>query len=77
MYRDQINVFATTLADARDHIAELEEERDLAVSTGVAGIDSYMQDLAAELQVWRRLYVTTAVTEVATLRAELTGPQLG
>jgi hypothetical protein len=77
MHRDRINVFATTVADAREHIAELEEERDLAVSSGVAGIDSYMRDLEAELEVWRRLYVTTAVTEIATLRAELTEPLRG
>jgi hypothetical protein len=77
MFRDQINVFATTVADAREHIAELEEERDLAVSTGVAGIDAYMRDLDTELDVWRNLYATTAVTEIATLRAELSGPQLG
>jgi hypothetical protein len=77
MFGDPINVFATTLSDARDHIAELEEERELAVRTGVAEIDSYRHDLELELEVWRNLYVTTAVSEIAMLRAELSGPQLG
>jgi hypothetical protein len=77
MFRDRINVFATTVSDAREHLAELEQERDLAVRTGVAEIDSYRHDLELELEVWRNLYVTTAVTEIATLRAELSGPQLG
>jgi hypothetical protein len=36
-----------------------------------------MRDLEAEIEMWRRLYVTIAVTELAALRAELDGPQLG
>jgi hypothetical protein len=66
-----------TAAEARDHVAELEAERALAVATGVNGIDSYMSDLDAELRVWRRLYTISAVTEIATLRAELHGAQQG
>jgi hypothetical protein len=77
MSEDSIDVVATTVADAQDRLAELEQERDLAVSTGIADIDSYMRDLEAEIEMWRRLYVTIAVTEIAALRAELDGPQLG
>jgi hypothetical protein len=66
-----------TASEARDHVAELEAERALAIATGVDEIDSYMSDLDAELRIWRRLYVTSAVTEIATLRAELFGPQRG
>jgi hypothetical protein len=77
MSDDSIDVVATTVADARDRLVELEEERDLAVSTGVADIDSYIRDLEAEIEMWRRLYVTIAVTEIAAFRAELDGPQLG
>jgi hypothetical protein len=66
-----------TAAEARDHVAELEAERALAEATGVDAIDSYMSDLVAELEIWRRLYVISAVTEIATLRAELFGPNQG
>jgi hypothetical protein len=77
MSDDPIEVVATTAADAHNRLAELEEERDLAVSSGVADIDSYMRDLEAEIEMWHRLYVTIAVTEIAVFRAELTAPQLG
>jgi hypothetical protein len=77
MSDDPIDVVATTVADAHNRLAELEEERDLAVSSGVADIDSYMRDLEAEIEMWHRLYVTIAVTEIAVFRAELTAPQLG
>ena len=36
-----------------------------------------MADLDEELEYCRRLYVAAAVTEMATLRAELFGPQVG
>jgi hypothetical protein len=77
MVPHRINGFATTSGDAREHLADLEEERKLAVTSGLAEIESYIRDLDAEIEVWRRLYVTTVVTEIATLHAELTGPRLG
>jgi hypothetical protein len=45
------------------------------VQTGVAEIGAYMDDLEEELELSRKLYVTAAVTEIATLRAELFGAQ--
>jgi hypothetical protein len=36
-----------------------------------------MADLEEEIDYRRRLYVAAAVTEIATLRAELSGPQVG
>jgi hypothetical protein len=66
-----------TAVEIRDHLAELEAERYLALSTGVGRIDAYMADLDEELELCRELYVATAVTEIATLRAELFGPQAG
>jgi hypothetical protein len=36
-----------------------------------------MADLDAEIAFCRELYVTAAVTEIATLRAELSGAQNG
>jgi hypothetical protein len=47
------------------------------VITGVAEIDSYMRDLDEELEVWREVYVSSAVTEIATLRAQLDAPNVG
>ena len=66
-----------TAVDARSHLAELHAERGLALSTGVADIASYMADLDEEIAVWRWLYNVAAVTEIATLRAELSGAQVG
>ena len=66
-----------TAVEARSHLAELHAERGLALSTGVADIESYMADLDEEIAVWRWLYNVAAVTEIATLRAELSGAQVG
>jgi hypothetical protein len=66
-----------TAAEARDHVAELEAERGLAFNAGLAGIDLYMQDLDAEIELWRHEYVIAAVTEIATLRGALFGANAG
>jgi hypothetical protein len=66
-----------TAAEARNHLVQLHAERGLALRTGVADIGSYMADLDEEIAVWRSLYVAVAVTEIATLRAELGGAQVG
>jgi predicted LPLAT superfamily acyltransferase len=62
---------------ARSHLGELEVERALAKSTALAGVDSYMADLDEEIATWRNVYIGAAVTEIASLRAELFGPQYG
>jgi hypothetical protein len=77
MFHDEIQAQVLTAAEARDHVSELEAERALALSTGVADIDAYMEDLEAEIDTWRHHFVTAAVTEIATLRAELFGAHLG
>ena len=66
-----------TAADIRDHLAELEAERSLAHLNGLAEVATYRDDLEEEIRVGRALYVGLAVTEIATLRAELFGPQVG
>jgi hypothetical protein len=60
-----------TAAEVRGHLIELETERALAVDTGVAEIGAYLTDLDDEIEYCRRLFVFHAVTEIATLRAEL------
>ena len=73
----EIQMLGMTPAEARHHIGALEEERALALESGIAEIDAYMEDLDTELEVWRRLYVVAAVTEIASLRAELAGTNNG
>jgi hypothetical protein len=63
--------------ELRSHLIQLEAERALALSEGLGAIASYMADLDEELEHRRHLYVAAAVTEIASLRAELFGPQLG
>jgi hypothetical protein len=66
-----------TAVEVRSHHVQLYAERALAVSTGVAGIDAYIADIDEEIEAWRRLYVEAAVIEMATLRAELFGADIG
>jgi hypothetical protein len=73
----RIEELAMTAWELRDHVARLEAERALALSTGVAEIDAYLADLEQELRVCREAYTLEAVTEIASLRGELFGPQLG
>ncbi len=64
-------------ADARDHLTQLAAERALAVSVGLGGVSPFMADIDEEIEAWREAYIGAAVTEIATLRAELSGPQVG
>jgi hypothetical protein len=70
---EQFDVLSVTAADARAHVVELQAERALAEATGVASIESYIHDLDWELDAWRQVYITAAVTEIASLRAQLDG----
>jgi hypothetical protein len=56
---------------------ELETERALALSSSVADIDAYVADLDGEIEAMRELYVASAVTEITTLRTELSGALAG
>ena len=74
MFNDLLEVKAV---EARGHLLKLEAERALAVGSRVAEIDAYMADLELEIDAPRRLYSAAAVTEIATLRAELSGAEVG
>lgn len=63
--------------EMQTQLQELQAERALASLEGLADLDSYMADLDNEIAVTRHAYVGAAVTEIATLRAQLSGPQLG
>jgi hypothetical protein len=49
----------------------------LALMTPLAGEPAYMADLEGEILATEAAYVAAAVTEVATLRAQLAGAQWG
>ena len=56
---------------------ELRAERLLVTSKGVPADSAYMADLEEEIAETSTAYIGAAVTEIATLRAELFGPQVG
>jgi lipoprotein NlpI len=62
---------------ARDDLARLEAERVVARREGLLDVRAYTADLEAEVEYQRGLYVAAAVSEIATLRAELFGAQEG
>jgi hypothetical protein len=59
------------------HLQELQAERALASIEGLAGNPAYMADLDEEIAAARSAYMGAAVTEIASLRAQLSGPQVG
>jgi hypothetical protein len=66
-----------TALEARAHLARLEAERALARQSALGSNEAYMSDLDAERDFTRQAYAVLGVTEIATLRAELWGPQSG
>ena len=68
---------AQSATDLRHHLELLEIERVLALDTALRNDPAYMADLQEEILATRHAYVGSAVTEIASLRAELSGPQVG
>ena len=66
-----------TAADLRIVLYQLTAERLDALELGLANNEMYMAELAEEIAEARHAYVIAAVTEVATLRAQLTGAVVG
>ena len=66
-----------TAAELREHLRLLYVERALAEVEGLASNRAYMEDLEDEIAADRHAYVGTAVTEIASLRAALSGPLYG
>ena len=63
--------------EVRHRLQELQTERALARSAGLAHNRAYMTDLEQEIATVRSAYVGAAVTEIAVLRGRLSGPQIG
>jgi hypothetical protein len=67
----------TSATEIHAHLLELHAERALASIEGLAGCSALMVDLDGEIEATTHAYLGTAVTEIATFRAELSGPQVG
>ena len=63
--------------DIRSHLQLLETERALALDAGLGNDVAYMTDLREEIVATRHAYVGSAVAEIASFRAQLSGPQRG
>jgi hypothetical protein len=63
--------------EVQAYLLELQAQRTLASIDGLAADRDYMAYLDGEIEVTASAYVGAAVTEIATLRAELFGPQVG
>jgi hypothetical protein len=66
-----------TALEARNTLRRLQAERLDAVEAGLGENALYMTDLDNDIESSRAVYVGLAVTEIATLRAQLGGPQVG
>jgi len=66
-----------TATDARHQLQRLQVERLDAVDAGLGSNELYMEDLESDIAASRTAYVALAVTEIASLRAQLSGPQVG
>jgi hypothetical protein len=63
--------------ELQHQLQSLQAERSLASLEGLGGDRSYMADLMEEIEATRHAYIGAAVTEIATLRGELSTPQVG
>ena len=67
----------SSAVDLQDYLAQLQAERALASLEGLDHNATYIADLEEALADAEHAYVVAAVTEIASLRAELTGPLVG
>jgi hypothetical protein len=66
-----------TTTEIRNHLDDLAEERAAALAWGADAISAYIDDLQREIDDYRAAYVGAAITEIASFRAQLSGPQVG
>ena len=71
------NTPAMTTTEIRSRLSALAEEREAAIAWGADVIPAYIDDLQREIEDFRAAYVGAAVTEIASFRAVLSGPQVG
>jgi hypothetical protein len=63
--------------EMQTHLQQLAIERALALMEGLGDSAAYMADLDDEIAATRHAYVAAAVTEIAVLRADLSGALQG
>ena len=68
---------ALTSLELQHQLRLLYAERALAELSGLASDPRYMDDLLEDISAHRSALTGVVVTEIATLRAELFGPQWG
>jgi hypothetical protein len=68
---------AMTAVDARTQLRRLQVERLEAFEIGLGANAVYMASLDTDIASSRSAYIGLAITELATLRAQLSGPQIG
>jgi hypothetical protein len=66
-----------TALDVKRRLALLYEERGLARAAGLASDPVYMADLEDEIRTTRAAWTGAAITEIASMRAAINGPQQG
>ncbi len=64
-------------AALKARLDELQRERNFAALNGLLGLKAYRRDLDAEVTAVTAAFVGSAVTEIATLRAEIDGALQG
>jgi hypothetical protein len=66
-----------TTYELRNHLLTLSAERAAASLAGLDNEGPYLDDLRAEIEAAHHAFVGAAVTEIASFRAQLSGPQIG
>ena len=66
-----------TTLQLRDHLLTLRAEHAAAALEGLDANTRYLDDLRDEIAVTRHALAGAAVTEIASFRAQLGGPQTG
>jgi hypothetical protein len=66
-----------TTTELRTHLLTLTAERAAASLAGLDQVGPYPDELLAEIEAARHAFVGAAITEIATFRARLSGPQMG
>ena len=74
MVRTTMQIETTfTAAQLQGHLRQLYAERSLAHVSGLTSDPGYMADLIDDITAYEEAFVGVAITEIATLRAELGG----
>jgi hypothetical protein len=71
------NLVDMTTFELRDHLLTLRAECAAAALEGIDSNDLYVEELRGEIEATRHALIGAAVTDIASLRAQLSGPLAG